>query len=61
MDDWEKFNETSFSEKKSPYSNLNKEDITDADYTHAKRISKDFEINIQGIVMIYMFKVMHYC
>ena len=32
MDDWEKFNE-----KKDFYSHLNIEDITDADYMHAKK------------------------
>ena len=32
MDDWEKFNETSLPEKEDFYSNLNMEDITDADY-----------------------------
>ena len=31
-------------EKEEFYSNLNKEDITDADYIHAKRVSKDLEI-----------------
>ena len=35
---WEKFNETSSPEKGEFYSNLNKEDITDSDYSHAKRI-----------------------
>ena len=35
MDDWEKFNETS-SPEKDFYSHLNMEDITHADYTHAK-------------------------
>ena len=43
MDDWEKFNETSFSEKENVYSHLNMEDITDADYIHAKRVCKDFD------------------
>ena len=43
MDDWEKFNETSLPEKEDFYSHLNMEDITDADYTHAKRVCKDFE------------------
>ena len=43
MDDWEKFNETSLSGKKDFYSDLNMEDITRVDYTHAKRICKDFE------------------
>ena len=31
MNDWEKFNETSLPEKEGFYSNLNMEDITDAD------------------------------
>ena len=43
MDDWEKLNETSLPEKEELQSNLNMEDITDADYMHAKRVSKDFE------------------
>ena len=47
-DDWEKFNETSLPEKEDFYSKLNMEDITDADYTHAKRVYKDFEINTLG-------------
>ena len=34
--------------KKEFYSNLNMEDITDADYMHAKRVCKDFEIRILG-------------
>ena len=36
MDDWEKFNETSFPAKEDFYSHLNMEDITDVDYAHAK-------------------------
>ena len=43
MDEWEKFNETSLPEKFGLYSNLNIQDITDADYMHAKRVCKDFE------------------
>ena len=35
-------------EKEELYSNLNIEDITDADYIHAKRVCKDFEINNLG-------------
>ena len=38
MVDWEKFNETSLLEKKDSYSDLNMEDITDADHEHAKNI-----------------------
>ena len=48
MDDWEKFNETTLPEKENFYSHLNMEDITDADYAHAKRVSKDFEIKNLG-------------
>ena len=44
MDDWEKFNETSLPEKEDFHSHLNLEDITYADYAHAKRVRKDFEI-----------------
>ena len=48
MDDWEKFNETSLPEKEDFYSHLNTEDITDAEYAHAKIICKDFEIKNLG-------------
>ena len=44
MEELKKFNEPSLPEKEEFYSNLNKEDIADADYMHAKRVSsKDFE------------------
>ena len=48
MDDLEKFNETSLPEKEDFYNHLNMEDITDADYVHAKRVCKDFEIKNIG-------------
>ena len=44
MDEWGKFNETTLSEKEEFCSNLNMEDIIDADYRHVKRVCKDFEI-----------------
>ena len=47
MDDWESFNET-LTEKEEFYSNLNIEDIIDAEYIHAKRNCKDFEIKHLG-------------
>ena len=47
MDDEEKFNETSLPEKDFS-GHLNIEDITDADYAHAKRVGKDFEIKHLG-------------
>ena len=44
MDDWEKFNETTFPEREEFYSTFNMKDLTDADYMLAKRVCKDFEI-----------------
>ena len=46
MDDWEKFNETTLPEKEDFYSHINIEDISDADYAHAKRVCKDFKIKV---------------
>ena len=48
MGDWEKFNETPLPEKEDFYSFLNTENITDADYAHAKRVCKDYEIKNLG-------------
>ena len=36
MDSWQRFNETSLSDKETFYCNLNMEDITDVDYRHEK-------------------------
>ena len=41
---WSKYKETSLPENKDFYSNLNMEDINDANYEHEKRVCKDFEI-----------------
>ena len=43
MDGLENTNET-LPEREEFYSNLNMEDITDADYMHAKKVCKDFKI-----------------
>ena len=40
MDGWEKTNETSMRKKGEFYSNLNMDDITDANNLHVKRIKK---------------------
>ena len=48
MDDWEKFNETSYPEKEDFYSHSNMEDVSDADYAHTKRVYKDFKIKDLG-------------
>ena len=36
MDYWERFDETSLPDKETFYSSLNKEDIANVDYRHAK-------------------------
>ena len=48
MDDREKFNERSLTEKENFYSHLDMEDITDADYAYTKKVWKDFEIKNLG-------------
>ena len=42
MESWERFDETSLSDKEAFYSSLNMEDITDIDYRHAKTMLKYF-------------------
>ena len=66
-----KFNKTPIPEKKKKKKekkkkkdfgyHLSMEDITDADYTDAKRVCKDFKIKILVNIMISMFKAIHYC
>ena len=48
MNIWMIGNETSLPELKDFYSHLNMEDITDADYTHSKRIYKNFKVGNLG-------------
>ena len=48
MDDRETVNRTPLPEKKDFYIFLNVEDITDADYSHVKRVCKGFEIKKLG-------------
>ena len=44
IDSWERFNKELFPDKNEFYSSLNIKDITDQDYAHAKRVSKDFKL-----------------
>ena len=46
MDSWERFNETSLPDKKAFYSELNLEDITDKDYTHAQSFFEELKLKI---------------
>ena len=46
MNSWERFNETSFPDKKCFYSELNLEDITDKEYNHAQKVFKESSTHI---------------
>ena len=48
IDSWERFDEKLLPKKESFYSTLNMEDITDVDYTHGKKVWKDFKIKNLG-------------
>ena len=45
MNSWEIFDENILPPKEAFYSNLNLEDISDEDYTHAQKAWDVFEIN----------------
>ena len=48
MDNWEKFDETSFPDKESFYSSLNMENIDDIDYRHGNNMFKKFKLKNLG-------------
>ena len=61
QDDWEKFNEKSLPKKEGFNNHFNMEDLTDADYAHAKGVCKDFEIkHFGGFKAIHYFKLMYF-
>ena len=47
-DSWEKFNETTLSNKKAFDSKLNLEDITDKDYSHAQKVFEELKLKSLG-------------
>ena len=48
MNSWERFNETSLTNKGDFYNCLNMEDVTDTDYRHAKKVFRELEMNNLG-------------
>ena len=48
LNNWKKFSNTSVPDKENFFSHLNMEGLTGADYTHAKRVFKDFRIKNFG-------------
>ena len=61
MDRWKRFNETSLPPKKSFYSKLNFEDISDKDYLHGQKVWDVFEIRNLVEYHDCMFKLIHHC
>ena len=54
VDSWERFNETSLPDKKFFYSELNLEDITDKDYSHAQKVFEKFSTDIVHYHDVYV-------
>ena len=54
MDSWERFNETSLPDKKHFYSELNLEDITDRDYSHAQKLFEEYCTDIGDYHDLYV-------
>ena len=54
MDSWERFDETSLPDKKIFYSELNSEDITDIDYSHAQKVFEEFCTDISDYHDLYV-------
>ena len=61
IDSWERFDETSLSDKEAFYSKLYLDEITDEYYIHVQKAFKEFSINNLVNIMIYIIKVIHYC
>ena len=54
MNSWEKFDENSLSPKEDFYSELNLEDITDKDYSHAQKVFEEFCTDIGDYHDLYV-------
>ena len=48
MDSWKKFDEASLADKRTLYSELYQEDITDKDYTHPQKLFEELELKDLG-------------
>ena len=54
MDSWEKFDETFLPPNKDFYSELNEEDISDADYLHAQKVFNEYCTDISDSHYLYV-------
>ena len=48
IDSWERFNETTFPNKKAFYGKLYLEDITDEDYIHVQKVFEELKLKNLG-------------
>ena len=60
MDSWKRFKEESLPDKEYFYSELNKEHITDEDYTHAQKVWDTFNIKNFGEYHDFVFSLIHH-
>ena len=56
MNNWKKLSEILLPEKEDFYSHLNMKNITDTDYTYAKRVCKGFKIKHLGVYLHFYVK-----
>ena len=61
IDNWERFNGTSLTDKKAFCSEFNSENITDKDYAHAQKLFKELKLKNLRDYHDCMFKLIHYC
>ena len=57
MDSWERFGETSLPDKKSFYSKLYLEEITDKYYTHTQKVFEELKLNNLGDYQMYCLQM----
>ena len=61
MDSWERSDETSLPDKKSFYSELYLDDISDKDYTHAQKVFKELKLKNLSDYHDLLFRVIPCC
>ena len=57
MHSWERFGETSLPDKKSFYSKLYLEEITDKYYTHTQKVFEELKLNNLGDYQMYCLQM----
>ena len=55
MDNWERFDETTLSNKKGFYSELDLKDITNKDYAYAQKVFEEFKV--KNLLILYGWQI----